>query len=226
MFDYSICKDVTAETTEKGRLYKTPDGSYPSVTTILGKTANNVWLQRWKDKVGEEEAARISKMATDRGEIVHKYLERYWDGSNSWSEDILQEEITTQKMITNLIQATQKGVTKVWAQEIPVWSKILRYAGRVDMFGEWNKVPAVIDFKTSKKKKQIKDIRDYFIQCTAYAQAHNELFNTDLKKIVVLITVENSEVQVFESDMRPFLPDLKYRITQYFKLKDDKSNSV
>lgn len=226
MFDYSICKDVTAETTEKGRLYKTPDGSYPSVTTILGKTANNIWLQRWKDKVGEEEAARISKMATDRGEIVHKYLERYWDGSNSWSEDILQEEITTQKMITNLIQATQKGVTKVWAQEIPVWSKILRYAGRVDMFGEWNKVPAVIDFKTSKKKKQIKDIRDYFIQCTAYAQAHNELFNTDLKKIVVLITVENSEVQVFESDMRPFLPDLKYRITQYFKLKDDKSNSV
>lgn len=226
MFDYSICKDVTAETTEKGRLYKTPDGSYPSVTTILGKTANNIWLQRWKDKVGEEEAARISKIATDRGEIVHKYLERYWDGSNSWSEDILQEEITTQKMITNLIQATQKGVTKVWAQEIPVWSKILRYAGRVDMFGEWNKVPAVIDFKTSKKKKQIKDIRDYFIQCTAYAQAHNELFNTDLKKIVVLITVENSEVQVFESDMRPFLPDLKYRIIQYFKLKDDKSNSV
>lgn len=226
MFDYSICKDVTAETTEKGRLYKTPDGSYPSVTTILGKTANNIWLQRWKDKVGEEEAARISKAATDRGEIVHKYLERYWDGSNSWSEDILQEDSTTQKMITNLIQATQKGVTKVWAQEIPVWSKILRYAGRVDMFGEWNKVPAVIDFKTSKKKKQIKDIRDYFIQCTAYAQAHNELFNTDLKKIVVLITVENSEVQVFESDMRPFLPDLKYRIIQYFKLKDDKSNSV
>jgi len=219
MFDYSICKDVTAETTEKGRLYKTPDGSYPSVTTILGKTANNICLQRWKDKVGEEEAARISKMATDRGEIVHKYLERYWDGSNSWSEDLLQEDSTTQKMITNLIQATQKGVTKVWAQEIPVWSKLLRYAGRVDMFGEWNKIPSVIDFKTSKKKKQVKDIKDYFIQCTAYAYAHNEIFKTDLKKIVVLITVENSEVQVFESQIMPFVPELKYRINQYEKLQ-------
>ncbi len=218
-FDYSVCKEVTAETTEKGRLYKTPDGSFPSVTTILGKTANNIWLQRWKDKVGEEEAARVSKAATDRGEIVHKYLERYWDGSNSWATDILNEEITTQKMITNLIQATQKGVTNVWAQEIPVWSKHLRYAGRVDMFGEWNKIPAVIDFKTSKKKKQIKDIKDYFIQCTAYAYAHNEIFKTNLQKIVVLITVENADVQVFESQTLPFIPELKYRINQYEKLQ-------
>lgn len=218
MHDYSVCQSVTAETSDTGRVYKTPDGSYPSVTTILGKTANNIWLQRWKDKVGEEEARRISKEATDRGEIVHKYLERYWDGCNSWSEDIKQENPVTQKMILNLIQATQKGVTKVWAQEIPVWSKTLGYAGRVDMFGEWNKVPAVIDFKTSKKKKQVKDIKDYFIQCTAYANAHNEMFKTDLQKIVVLITVENSEVQVFESTYLPFLPELKYRINQYSKI--------
>lgn len=218
MIDYSICKNVSAATSDSGRIYQTPDGQFPSVTTVLGKTANNIWLQRWKDKVGEEEAARISKAATDRGEIVHKYLERYWDGSNSWSEDILNEDPTTQKMITNLIQATQKGITKVWAQEIPVWSKQLKYAGRVDMFGEWNKIPAVIDFKTSKKKKQIKDIKDYFIQCTAYAYAHNELFNTDLKKIVVLITVENSDVQVFESVISPFVPELKFRLNQYAKI--------
>lgn len=218
MIDYSICKNVSAVTSDNGRVYQTPDGQFPSVTTVLGKTANNIWLQRWKDKVGEEEAARISKAATDRGEIVHKYLEKYWEGSNSWSEDILNEDPTTQKMITNLIQATQKGVTKVWAQEIPVWSKQLKYAGRVDMFGEWNKIPAVIDFKTSKKKKHIKDIKDYFIQCTAYAYAHNELFNTNLKKIVVLITVENSDVQVFESVITPFVPELKFRLNQYFKI--------
>jgi ATP-dependent exoDNAse (exonuclease V) beta subunit len=224
MFDYSICKDITAETTEKGRLYKTPDGSFPSVTTILGKTANNIWLQRWKDRVGEEEATRISKAATDRGEIVHSYLEKFWNKENSWIETLRQEDPTTQKMITNLIEATQRGVTGVWAQEIPVWSKQLRYAGRVDMFGEWNKVPAVIDFKTSKKKKQVKDIKDYFIQCTAYAHAHNEIFKTSLKKIVVLITVENSDVQVFESQIMPYIPELKYRVLQYEKLNENQKN--
>jgi len=121
-------------------------------------------------------------------------------------------------MITNLIEATKSGITKVWAQEIPVWSKQLRYAGRVDMFGEWKGIPSVIDFKTSKKKKQAKDIKDYFIQCTAYAYAHNEMFGTDLKKLVVLITVENSEVQVFESLSLPFIPELKYRVLQYEKI--------
>jgi len=219
MFDYSICKNITAETTDKGRLYKTPDGNYPSVTTILGKTANNIWLQRWKDRVGEEEAAKVSKAATERGEIVHSYLERYWNKEIIIS-DLLLENPTTQKMITNLIEVTQKNVTEVWAQEIPVWSKQLRYAGRVDMFGEWNKVPAVIDFKTSKKKKQIKDIKDYFIQCTAYAYAHNEIFNTNLKKIVVLITVENNDVQIFESQIMPYIPELKYRILQYENQKN------
>lgn len=218
MFDYSVCDQVTAETSSTGRLYKTPDGSYPSVTTILGKTANNVWLQRWKDRVGEEEAARISKAATDRGEIVHSYLERFWCDDTTVFDTLKAEDPVTQKMITNLIDVTQQGVTKVWCQEIPVWSNQLKYAGRVDMFGEWNQVPAVIDFKTAKKKKQIKDIKDYFIQCTAYAYAHNEMFKTNLKKIVVLITVENSEVQVFESHVLPFIPELRYRISQYEKL--------
>ena len=40
--------------------YYTPDGAYPSITTILGKTANNVWLQKWIEKVGEEEALDFS----------------------------------------------------------------------------------------------------------------------------------------------------------------------
>lgn len=222
MFDYSICRQVTAETTSSGRLYKTPDGSYPSITTVLGKTANNVWLQRWKDRVGEEEAARVSKLATDRGELVHAYLERYWNGDSI--QDLATVEHVTQRMILNLIESTKQGVTKVWAQEIPVWSKQIRYAGRVDMFGEWEGTPAVIDFKTSKKKKQIKDIKDYFIQCTGYAHAHNELFKTDLKKLVVLITVENSIVQVFESHILPFIPELKYRVNQYEKLIHESSS--
>ena len=33
---------------------------------MLGKTADNTWLQKWKERVGEEEAARVSKEATDR----------------------------------------------------------------------------------------------------------------------------------------------------------------
>lgn len=217
-FDYSICDSVYAETLDTGRTYITPDGNFPSVTTILGKTANNVWLDRWKERVGEEEARRVSKLATDRGELIHKYLERYWNRDNSCLFDLEKETLEVRHMTNNLIKATQQGVTNVWIQELPLWSKSLGFAGRVDMIGEWLGVPSVIDFKTSKKKKQAKDIRDYFLQCAAYAIAHNEMFGSNIKNVVVLITVENSEVQEFKQLATPFIPMLKSRILEYKKL--------
>ena len=85
-YDYTY--DMRVDTLSSGRTYFTPDGDYPSITTILGKTANNVWLQAWKDKVGEEEAARISKEATDRGTLVHEYAEHYFNNEDINISDI------------------------------------------------------------------------------------------------------------------------------------------
>ena len=150
-FNYKITESVTAETLPTGRTYFTPDGSYPSITTLLGKTSPSlVWLQKWKEKVGEEEAARISKEATDRGTLVHEYLERYWNEEDIVG-DLAKEPAKVRGPANALIRGTSKNVTEVWAQEIPVWSPTLGYAGRVDMIGKWNDVPAIIDFKTSKK---------------------------------------------------------------------------
>ena len=69
---YKYTYDMKVETLPEGRTYYTPDGNYPSITTILGKTSNQIWLQKWREKVGEEEAARISKEATDRGTLIHE----------------------------------------------------------------------------------------------------------------------------------------------------------
>ena len=87
---YDYITDVKTETLKTGRTYYTPDGAYPSITTILGKTADNTWLQRWIDRVGEEEAARVSKEATDRGTLVHDFAERYFN-----DEDITDLEHQT-----------------------------------------------------------------------------------------------------------------------------------
>ena len=73
LMKYNYLTDVKTETLKTGRTYYTPDGAYPSITTILGKTADNTWLQKWIERVGEEEAARVSKEATDRGTLVHEY---------------------------------------------------------------------------------------------------------------------------------------------------------
>ena len=221
MIDYNITTSVTTETLKTGRTYFTPDGAYPSITTLLGKTSSSqIWLQKWKDKVGEEEAARISKEATDRGTAVHEYLEKYWNGEGILG-DLAREPANVRLPAKALINGTSRNVTEVWAQEIPVWSPTLKFAGRVDMIGLWNSIPSIIDFKTSKKIKKGKDIKDYFLQASGYAHAHNELFGTNIQKIVIIVAVDGEEEPlIFEQKAPVFIPELKSRIIAYYKLND------
>jgi genome maintenance exonuclease 1 len=221
MIDYNITTSVTTETLKTGRTYFTPDGAYPSITTLLGKTSSSqIWLQKWKDKVGEEEAARISKEATNRGTAVHEYLEKYWNGEDILG-DLAREPANVRLPAKALINGTSRNVTEVWAQEIPVWSPTLKFAGRVDMIVLWNSIPSIIDFKTSKKVKKGKDIKDYFLQASGYAHAHNELFGTNIQKIVIIVAVDGEEEPlIFEQKAPVFIPELKSRIIAYYKLND------
>ena len=215
MYDYSTTRDVTVTTLETGRTYHIPDvGDYPSITTLLSATANNFYLQLWREKIGDKEADRIRDEAADRGTLIHEYLERYWNKEDIYP-DLKKESPDVRKMTHNLIGVTEQNFTKVYGQEEVVYSKRLGYAGRVDVIGEWNGVPAIIDFKTARKKKEISHIRDYYIQVSAYAYAHNELYGSNFKKIVILVTVENYKVQIFESNALYYIPDLKYRVTAY-----------
>lgn len=216
--DFSICKGIEAVTLPTGRTYKTPAGNFPSITTILGKTAYMPWLDAWKKRVGEEEAARISKIATDRGTLIHEYLERYWN-KEEIREDLAKEPRDIRLMTNQLVYASKKSITEVWAQELAVWDEELKVAGRLDMLGKWNGIPAVIDFKTSKKKKRAGDIKDYYVQVASYAKSCNQLFNLNIKKLVILITVETGDMQVFEGFVAPYLPDLRHRINQYYELE-------
>ena len=200
---YKYTYDMKVETLPEGRTYYTPDGNYPSITTILGKTSNQIWLQKWREKVGEEEAARISKEATDRGTLIHEYAESYFNKEDIFT-NLVNESSDIRQMVKDLITITELGVEEIWGQEQVLWNKKYGYAGRCDMVGIWKGKPSIIDFKTSKKTKYIKQIKDYFIQCCAYAVAHNQMFGTGIKNIVILITVEGKESQCFETNAVPF----------------------
>lgn len=214
---FNYITELRVETLPTGRTYFTPDGAYPSLTTILGKTANNSWLAAWKERVGEIEAARVSKAATDRGTLVHSYAERYFNGEAIYDE--LQKEASDVKqMSSDLIRIVEPGIDEIYGQEQVLWSNKYRYAGRTDMVGVWKGNPAIIDFKTSKKQKQESQIRDYFIQACGYAVAHNEMYKTAIKHIVIAITVDGGKPQLFEKTAPPFLYDLKKRRLDYDKI--------
>ena len=69
--------DLKTKTTEDGRRYLTPSGdAYPSVTTILSQY-NKKAIMEWRERVGAEEANKISRLAANRGTRVHSLCEHY-----------------------------------------------------------------------------------------------------------------------------------------------------
>ena len=58
------------------RFYVTPDGKkYPSITTVLGHFKKQQ-LKEWRDRIGHEEAGKITRRASTRGTKFHNLMEK------------------------------------------------------------------------------------------------------------------------------------------------------
>ena len=73
------------------------------------------------------------------------------------------------------------------------------------------------------KKKNEKQITDYYIQGCAYAVAHNEMYGTGIQDVAIIMTIDGQDPIVFEKSAVPFLPLLKNRRQMFDKLQTDSS---
>ena len=112
---YDYTTEVDTDTPPTGRTYHTPDGSYPSITTMLGKTSDNTWLQKWIERVGEEEAREFLKKHGSRN-FSSDYAEKHFNGEDVWA-DLTQEKLDVRQMSRDLIRATERGIEEIWGQE-------------------------------------------------------------------------------------------------------------
>jgi len=184
-FEYPTLKRVTAKNGQR-QYTGDDDQPVPSVTTVLGDTGDKTALMNWRKRVGEEEANRVSREAAGLGTKVHNALEKY----------VLQEEykisgtnhisIMAKSMLEEMIAKGLSQVDEVWGVEVALIAKGL-YAGTSDAVGKFNGVDSIIDFKTAKKIKKREWIEDYFLQGCAYALAHNEMFDTKIKQVAILM---------------------------------------
>ena len=120
-------------------------------------------------------------------------------------------------MFGQLRPKLDKHVGNVYCLEQALYSDGLRLAGRVDLIAEWDGELAVIDFKSSTKEKQEGHIRNYFMQCSAYAEMFGEITNLPINKIVVAIATEEEVPQVFVKDKKEYLPELNQFIDKYWR---------
>lgn len=205
-------KEMTAVTTESGRQYKTPEGvNYPSITTVLSILSKDS-IAAWRAKVGDEEADKISHRASTRGTAVHEIIEKYIDNvedfKDGYTPDILGSFIDIKPILDGRIG-------RVFAQEAPLYSDHLGVAGRVDCVAEFDGKLSIIDFKTAKKPKQAKWITNYFMQETAYAIMWEERTGQPITQLVTIVSVDNSEPQVFIEHRDNWARPLLETIAQY-----------
>jgi genome maintenance exonuclease 1 len=204
-------------TTDSGRVYTDPDNNpYPSVTTVLSILSEE-GIAAWRARVGEEEANRISSKASKRGTAVHNLLEKYV------ANELIMDPCDVMPNIAQSFYAVrpviEQSLSKVYAQEAPLYSKHLGLAGTVDCVGVWNGKNSVIDWKTSMKLKPKKWISNYFMQCAAYAIMWEERTGMPITQIVVCIAVDNEQPQVFIEHRDNWDKELIKTINEYKRRK-------
>jgi genome maintenance exonuclease 1 len=200
------------------RHYKTPDGrSVPSVTTVLSATKDMTALNAWRKRVGEQEATRIATESANIGTVMHRSLEKHVKGeARKPGSNLIQQKAHT--MANVIIDNGLKDITEVWGSEVSLHYPEL-YAGTTDLVAVYKGEPAICDFKQSRKLKKKEWIEDYFLQLVAYSEAHNKLYDTDIKTGRVFICTQNNEFQTFEIDRYEHWTSEWYKkLEQYYKL--------
>ena len=190
------------------RFYVTADGNaYPSITTILS-LQDKPGLKKWRENVGEKEAKRISQESMRIGTAVHQMCEIYLNNfvvKLDKSEKVIRDTFNRMRFLLG-------NIDNIVGTEITLYSDLLRVAGTTDCIAEYNGVPSVIDFKTSRKPKKEEWIDDYYMQTFAYKLMFEEMTGVEIKQVVILVAcVDQFDVQVFKkpaSDSDKYLTKL------------------
>lgn len=196
--------------TAGGRKYVTPTGNiWPSITTVLAEKSKGP-IAAWRDRVGEAEAARIRKRATERGNQIHAMAESYLlEGTFDSSSPFHNE------MFVPIQMWLDSNLDEIWHVEAALYSDDMGVAGTVDLIGLVKGRPAVLDFKTSTKDKRAAWIENYFMQCAAYSECYREITGITIDDHHVVITTESGNLQVFSGDSRVHLPEFIDLVGRY-----------
>jgi len=176
------------------RLYNLPNGDWvPSITSVTSFYNRQIFV-KWRERVGLEEANRITKRATARGTDFHQVCQDYLENKElNWND----YQPLTKIMFIHAKPYLDK-INNIHAIERTLYSEYFGLAGRVDCIAEYEGELAVIDFKTSDKIKPEEWIENYFVQETAYAAMYYELTGKSIKKLITLMVTPSGEVKVFD----------------------------
>jgi genome maintenance exonuclease 1 len=171
------------------------------VTTILKATESEekkASLQAWKQRVGQKQAAIITREASTRGSSMHDYLEKFLLGKLNL--DLLGDNTQERMMADQIIEnGLRNKLNEIWGCEATLYYPG-KYAGAADCIGVYESKETIIDFKQSNKPKKDEWISEYYLQVSAYALAHDTVHGSNISQAVILLCTKDNMFQRFLID--------------------------
>ena len=193
------------------RYYVTPEGNkYISVTSILSNISK-ADIQKWRERVGETEANKITTKASRQGTAVHSICESYIKNEDRYLNGALPHVVEMFRSIEPILDR----IDNIHVVEGALYSDDLGLAGRTDLIGEFDNILAVIDYKTSRKKKTWEMCHKFFMQGTFYAHAYEERTGIPIEDIIIIMAVENEKPLLFKEKKDRWIEPLKEVIYKY-----------
>jgi hypothetical protein len=219
-FDLQLIDFPDYETEEgETRYYLTPDGKFPSMTSIL-KVLDDGGIDRWVERVGEEEAERVKTEASDRGNALHDYIEAYLLNSL----DRKQMHHKKAKMLFNRMVPYFNKIDVVFGTEVALYSPELGYAGRTDAIAGVGSDIVIVDHKNSRRpidlSKQYarRKLFKYQLQCAGYSLGlENATGMRATKGMITVGNVSSMNADQFYFDLEPFYDEFFLLIDGFYK---------
>lgn len=180
---------------------------YLSVTRLLKEMTDDTAILEWRACVGDKEADRITNAALDRGRRMHELIELHYAG-------VLPELDLTKPgdLHYNKILPLLKPIEPLFV-ECGLFSDKLELTGRADTIGLYNGALSTIDYKTSKRPKQLQYMKSYGVQVALYSMMFYDMTGTQIKQGVLLNAPDDEDgidaptpPQVFTFAVADYIP--------------------
>jgi genome maintenance exonuclease 1 len=149
------------------------------------------------------------------GTGLHANLERFLAGLQRQPGNN-PVHVQANKMADVIIENGLSKMNEVWAMEQSLYFPGL-FSGTTDLVGVYEGEPAICDHKQTNKPKKAEWVEDYYLQLVAYAEAHNEVYGTNIRRGVIFMGSRDFQYQQF--DLTPANYN-KYQDMWYSKVEE------
>ncbi|AGY60214.1 PD-(D/E)XK nuclease family protein [Gloeobacter kilaueensis] len=209
------------------RYYRVGEHLYPGVTTILAATRPPEAieaLERWRNRVGVEQAQAIQVAASGRGNRLHALVEQYLRG-----EPVDTDQAAALQPWWGSVQPALRQIADVRLVEAPLFHPVGCYGGTIDALCRFQGELVALDWKSAERPKRRAWLGDYPLQLAAYLGAVNRLYDLRVASGIIVLAHRQGAARIYRfsgPELRRYWFAWLKRLVQFWSTNDSDPRSA